>query len=253
MAHLRSDSNTWSQLPLLACRIILIAVGAGIVLISLTPYVSINDLYFPFLGLFSLGGGLLALADKLVTPVYGLNLNTTGREEFWFFSTTVLAVAVALSLIYCFWNRPVSHKRLTFMYSTFLVILLSMSSVNLAFGDSLLNRGAQVLIDLMLLVLGSIVILMLFRLGPKSMKGAVLRAVIVFLVFLQGVALPGLFGLFLLLAGDAMSLAQTQSFNPAWISSAAAVASAVVAVITYRASKRTVFELGRRKQVVLSV
>src|SRR5271156_161140 len=113
-------SNTAFQA--LACRIVLVAVGAGIVLISLTPYVSITSLYFPFLGLFSLGGGLLGLADKLAPPVYGLDLHAGGHEEFWFFSTTGLAIAVALSLIYSFWNRPVSRKGLTFTYSAFLLI-----------------------------------------------------------------------------------------------------------------------------------
>jgi hypothetical protein len=236
-------------MPLLARRVILIVIGAGFVLLSLTPYLPVRVLSFPFFGLFSPGFVLLELADNLVPPAVGQNLITGDREEFWFFSTIGLAIAVALSLIHCFWNRRVSRKALALTYSILLVVLLTMSSANFALGDSFLNRGAQALIDLVLLVLGLIVISMLIRLRPQSPEGAVVRAGIVFLVFLQGVALPGLFGLIGLLNGqNALSVAQAQSIKPEWISAIAAIVSAVVAVLNYQATKRNVTELGGEKK-----
>src|ERR1051326_4275199 len=237
-------------MPLFARRIILIVIGSGIVIISLTPYLPVRVLSFPFFVFFSPGFLLLELAAKMVPPAVGQNLITDDREELWFFSTIGLAIAVALSLIRCFWHLWVSRKALTLTYSTLLVVLLSMSSANFALGDSFLNRGAQALIDLVLLVLGLIVISMLIRLRPKSPEGAIVQGCIVFLVFLQGIALPALFGLTGLLNWrNALSVAQAQSLKPAWMTALAAIVSAVVAILDYQATKKSVSEPGREKKI----
>jgi hypothetical protein len=113
-----------------------------------------------------------------------------------------------------------------------------MSASNFAFGDALLNRKAQAFIDLILVTLGMIVLIELLKISPLSTRGVVLRAVIVFMVVLQAIALPGIYGLLWLLNWEnAITTGQSKNLNPGWISAVAGCLSAFVAVLNYRSSK----------------
>jgi hypothetical protein len=91
------------------------------------------------------------------------------------------------------------------------------------------------LVDLVLVVLGLIVVAHLLRLRVESVEGGVVRSVIVFLVALQGIAIPGLWGLLWLLNWqNALTLQQSRELNPAWLSGIAAIISAAVSILTYR-------------------
>lgn len=228
-------------MSILVRRAIILSVGVLIVLISLAPYLGVPALYWPFTGLYSGGLLLMSGADKLI-PVGapGQNLNTSDREIFKSLSTVGLALAASLSIVYCFWERRVKSKAITFSYFLFLIVLLSMSTANFAALDALLNRSAQALIDLVLVVLGLITTSVLIGIRPTSPSGAVIRAVVVFLLVLQGIALPAIYGLLWFLNWqNAVSLSQSRSLNPAWISAVAGAASAVTAVLNYRNSKKS--------------
>jgi hypothetical protein len=199
---------------------------------------------------FWLGGlWLWGLADRLIPPgAPGQNLNTSARDAFLSLSVFGLGLATALSLIYCLWNRRTTKKAVVVSYFVFLITLTSMSTANFAMGDALLNRKAQALIDLVLLTLGLIVVIELLQIRPSSTPGLVLRTVIVFLIILQGIALPGIYGLLWLLNWqNAITVGQSKNFNPGWISAAAGVSSAVIAILNYRASQHTARDAADKK------
>jgi hypothetical protein len=154
-------------------------------------------------------------------------------------------MAAALSAVFCLWDRRPSKKAITISYFLFLVVLMSMSTANFAYGDMLLNRKAQALIDLTLVVLGSIVLLIFSQIRPASITGAVLRGLIVFLIALEGVVLPGLFGLLWLLNWQqVISAGASRDLNPGWISAVAAILSAGIAFLNYRNSQKTLQKSG---------
>jgi len=119
-------------------------------------------------------------------------------------------------------------------------------------GDALLNRKAQALIDLVLVILGLVVVVELLKMSPSSVPGQVLRGVIVFLVILQGLALPGIYGLLWLLNWqNAISAGQSKDLNPGWISGAAGGVSAVVAILNYRVTQRMSRDKDDEKKLIL--
>jgi len=196
------------------------------------------------------GLGLLEAADRLFPPgPPGQNLNTDERDTYLSLSFTGLGLAIALSLVYCFWERQPTKKALTISYFAFLIVLTSMSFANFAMGDMLLNRKAQVLINVVLVILGLIVVVELLQMRPSTSAGVVVRAVVVFLILLQAVALPGIYGLLWLLNWQgAIRLGQSRDFNPGWISATAAVASAAIATLNYRRSQNALRDTVQREQ-----
>jgi hypothetical protein len=234
-------------------RFVVLTGGAIILLVSLAPYIGLTFLLWPFSVLWLGGLSLLAGADNLIPPgAPGQNLNTNDRDLFVSLSTVGLALATSLSMVFCFWNRRASQRAIVFGYFAFLVVLVSMSTANFATGDMLLNRKAQALIDLVLVVLGLITTSMLMRIRSLSPEGVILRAVIVFLLILQAIALPGVYGLLWLLNWqNAISADQTRSLNPGWISAAAALVSAGIAFLKYRKENEVIRRQEASNRIIL--
>jgi hypothetical protein len=218
-----------------------ICIGVLILLIPLSLSFDIPVLKDVFMRLWEGGLALLTAVNALVPPAKpGQNLNTNDRETYESLSMLGLSIAAALSVVFFLWDRNPSKKVITISYFLFLVVLMSMSTANFASGDMLLNRKAQALIDLVLVVLGSIVLLTLSRIRPASATGVVLQAVIMFLIAFEAVVLPGLLGfLWLLNWQQVISAGASQNLNPGWISGPAAIVSAGIAFLNYRSSQKT--------------
>jgi hypothetical protein len=227
-------------------RTLAICIGAVIFLIPLSLALNIPVLGYIFIKLWQGGLKLLEGVNALIPPGKpGQNLNTNDRETYQHLAILGLGMAAALSAVFCLWDRRPSKKAITISYFLFLVVLMSMSTANFAYGDMLLNRKAQALIDLTLVVLGSIVLLIFSQIRPASITGAVLRGLIVFLIALEGVVLPGLFGLLWLLNWQqVISAGASRDLNPGWISAVAAILSAGIAFLNYRNSQKTLQKSG---------
>lgn len=226
-------------MSIVARRILVSIAGALIVLMAVSPYLHWGPAVLSFIPMWS--GGLLLMkgAETIFPPATGQNLNTNDRDLFLSLSAVGLALATALSLVMCFWSRPVQQKAITLTYLFFLIVLVSISTANFAALDALLNRKAQAFIDLVLVIVASVTMTALIHLKPSSPSGIVTRAIVVFLLTLQGIALPAIYGLLWLLNWEnALTATQTRSFNPSWISALAAVASAVTATLNYQHTKQ---------------
>ncbi len=219
-------------------RILVSLVAIIVTVVGLAPFLQIRMLYTPFVLLWRGGLTLLGMVSSLIPPGKpGQNLNTNDRDLFVSSSVAGLAISTSLSLLFCFWNRAVASRARLVAYFAFLAVLVSMSTANFAAGDMLLNRKAQALIDLVLVLLGCIVIAQLLDLRPKSQAACILRGLIVFLIVLQGVAIPGIYGLLWFLNWQrAIDAGQSRNVNPGWISAAASALSATVSLLTYRRS-----------------
>jgi hypothetical protein len=224
-------------------RILVSCIAALIVLWSATPLVWPLSSVFVYMALPLLVAGLWLRGSAIVVippGAPGQNLNSSlDLDPYTSLYVLGLGVSIALSVLFWFWNRRRTSAAVLVSYFAFLVLLMSMSMANFASGDMLLNRKAQALVDLVLVVLGLIVVAHVLRFRVQSVGGGVLRAVIVFLIALQGIAIPGLWGLIWLLNWqNALTLQQTRDLNPAWLSGIAGVISAVVSILTYRHAER---------------
>ena len=219
-------------------RIASLCVAALVLIFTLAPILGIPGIGKFALWLWAGGLSLLGTADKLIPPgPPGQNLNTNWRTAFESLSFCGLGLATSLSVVYCFWDRRPTKTAVVVSYFVFLVVLMSMSTANFATADMLLNRKAQALIDLVQVILGSIVVIELLQIRAGSTAGTVLRAVIIFLITFQGLAIPGFFGLFWLLNWEnVIGKTAAQNLNPAWFSAAAGMVSAIVAVLNFRST-----------------
>jgi hypothetical protein len=221
-------------------RIIGCSLATLILLITGAPFLNIPILRDIARWLIMGGLWLLGAAHQLIPPGEpGQNLNTSlDRDAYLTLSFFGFGIAIALSVVYCLWNRTITKKAIIFSYFAFLIVLMSASTANFAMGDILLNRKAQALIDLFLVILGLIVVVELLQIRPTSTTGIVLRTVVVFLIVLQSITLPGIYGLLWFLNWQkAITIGQSRGLNPGWISAIASVSSAVIAILNFRTSK----------------
>jgi hypothetical protein len=220
-------------------RIVSLCGAALILLFTLAPILGIPGIGHFMLWLWVGGLSLLGAANALIPPGSpGQNLNTSMRSAFESLSFCSLGLAASLSVVYYFWDRRPTKTAVTVSYFVFLLVLMSMSTANFSAGDMLLNRKAQALIDLVLVILGFIVVIDLLQIRPRSTTGVVLRAVTVFLITLQGIATPGFLGLFWLLNWEnIISKTATEHLNPAWFSAAAGMVSAIVAMLNFQSTR----------------
>ena len=228
-----------------ARRAIACSVAAIVLLMTFAPFFNIPFLGDPVAALWIGGQYLLGAADHLIPPgAPGQNLNTNvDRGTFESLSVFGLGIAMSLSVVYCFWDRRPTKTAILVSYFLFLGVLMSLSTANFAMGDSLLNRKAQALIDLVLVIIGSIVVLELLQLRPTSNTGVVLRTAVVFLIVFQGITIPAFFGLLWFLNWEnIIGATATENLNPAWFSALAGLVSAIVAVLNYRNAQKTLRE-----------
>jgi hypothetical protein len=117
----------------------------------------------------------------------------------------------------------------------FLAVLLPMSLANYWSGDFFVPRWQQALIDVVLVVLGSTAAIMLSRFRSADVGARVLKAVGLFLLVMESVAVPGIYAILWILNWQkAISSAHSRDFGPGWISAVAALGALVVSVLTYR-------------------
>lgn len=239
-------------LPTKVRRAFSVAIAVLLLLVALAPYLGITVLARPFLWLWSGGMKLLAASDRVFPPGSpGQNLNTSERDMFLSTSSVGLALATALSVVLCFWSKPIRAKTATFCYLSLMVVLVSISTANFNAGDMLLNVRAQAVIDLVLVAVASMSVLVLLRIRPETTTGIVVRAIVVFLLCFEGIALPGIyFVIWLLYVQRFVTLKQTWGMNPGWISAMAGLFSAAIAALNYLKAKRDVEQDAQKPKII---
>jgi hypothetical protein len=206
--------------------------------------------------LFSLFGGLafVRLLDIIVPPgIPGQNLSPRfDTETCWRFSFVWLSIAAAASFAFVLWDRRPTQRSTLFTYLASLLVLLPMSAVNFASGDSLMNRKGQMLLDVLLVICGSVSVMQLSRLRPQSIAGAVVQSLILFVLTLEAILVPGIYGLlFALNWQHLISLAATPELSPSWVTAFGSVVSAVFAAMSYLRERSRVMQ-GAKTQHVIS-
>ena len=160
----------------------------------------------------------------------GTNTNPT-VDVHWFWQLGFLgtSVAVGLALVLLTWHRRPGQLARDIAFIAVLLVVLGLSVVNFMYHDSLMRVEAQAILDLVLVLFVIVAILRLLRLRPKSLFGVVALFLGVFLLALEAVILPALYGLsFLLLRQGAPEL------QVGYVSVATGLASLVLTWLTYR-------------------
>lgn len=114
-------------------------------------------------------------------------------------------------------------------------LVLPMAVANYWSADGYNTRTKQAVVDLVLVVLGSLCAVSLASMRTESITAHVLNAVGLALLVMEAILIPGIYGvLWLLNAQRAISLADTQSLSPGWVSAVAAVGGLAISILNFR-------------------
>lgn len=146
----------------------------------------------------------------------------------------LLAAAVSFAL---FTLEPVGKRKLSVVFfAVLLIALLPISVANYYTIQTWSERARQGMFDVLLVLLGLVAIQRLLAYQVSSVLGGITRGLDIFLLAVSTVLIPGIFAvIWFLNAGEiAKAAAQTDGFQPSWISAIAGVVALAFAVLTYR-------------------
>lgn len=170
-----------------------LAVAASVGVLSLSLLIVLRSGYWNRLAydsgsnwnpLFLVGAWILAVIQFLIPPGEpGTNMNPTFQlPSYWLFGFLGTALAFALSLPLLAWNRRPTSRARTISFVVWFSLVLALSVVNYANHDHLMRKEAQLLLDLVLVVLGSAAFVHLLRLSPTSVVGRSIHLLALFLL-----------------------------------------------------------------------
>ena len=156
-------------------------------------------------------------------------------DTYAIFAFLGVAVAAAVSFSLLAWERRPKRYVLETIYWILLAVALPMSVTNFWGSDMFVSRIQQAWLNLVLCFLGVACCAHLAFARPASFSAGVLRAFAIFFLATQAVFLPGIYAvLFWLNWQNAISLSQTQSLTPGWISAASGIGGLIVSILQYR-------------------
>jgi hypothetical protein len=151
-----------------------------------------------------------------------------------------VALAGALAFALLVWERRPRRWIPPTLVAVTLFVAFTLSFFNYFSGDFYVPRYQQAIIDLILVFLGVVCVLMLLKVQVSSTSGQVLKCMAVGLLCLEAIVTPGIYGtLWLLNAQGMIGAAESNSWNPSWISAVAALGSLAISVLTYRRARQT--------------
>lgn len=151
-----------------------------------------------------------------------------------------LCLATGLSFAMMMWDRRLPAKRVTAVYWIFLAVALPLTLLNYEQGDILVSRMKQALVDVVIVFLSAVCALNLAAIKPASIPARVLQILTLFFIAFQGIFVPAIFAILWSLNWQrAISLADSRSFTPGWVSAAAAIGSLAMSILQFRRTKPT--------------
>lgn len=176
------------------------------------------------------------VGDVLVAPtlIPGWSLPPSPRD-FYTFLVLSLCCAAGVAVIALLWTRRPGYAARRIAYIAVLVALLPVSVYNYAHADFLVNRSAQAILNVLMVIGGTVVLLELVRLKAGSNDGLVLQVLAIVSLGITAIFLPALFTLvWILNAVGVLSKSGADALGLPGLSTLAAVVSATVGWLKYR-------------------
>jgi hypothetical protein len=182
-----------------------------------------------------INGWIVAVPDQQTDFIYHGKLGDLYVQFAWL--GLVLAAGTSFAL---FTIEPVGKRKLSVLfYGIIFILLLPLSVANYYPIDFWTERVRQAIFDVLLVLLGLAAIQRLLTYNVSSVLGGITRGLTIFLLGVGAVIIPAIYSIiwFLNASAIAKNAAQTDGFQPSWISVVAGIVSAVVAVLTYRCNR----------------
>lgn len=156
-----------------------------------------------------------SIVDSLFPAVSGVtdNINTNDYGPI-----KSLVAVVALSLCVggavgaLLWERQVSDKKEMVLATIGFIVVMIISGANFWVDDQLINRSAQVLLDVVLIICGLTTLLILRQWRPSRPFHQVVRLVGAACISIYGVLLPAFFGTMFMLDGMGVDISGVKDY-----------------------------------------
>lgn len=170
-----------------------------------STYIRINrvPLWRSIMAIFA---GVIIFLMGVVMGVYGLVLWSellfsspmnshyeNGKILYWLLSTIGLS-AVSGFLVALLVGSRTTRTASAWLSPLLLSVILPMSTINFAYGEVMLHRSAQAIVDLLLVFLSSLVLSSMKKIKPRSDFTRILKGFSVLLLLTEGILLPGVYG-----------------------------------------------------------
>ena len=171
---------------------------------------------------FALAGAIARLPENR-TQIAAL----PGEGSSWVSGVAILSGWALLS--YCSWSDIGIARWKRAVYIALFIAILSISFLNFAHGDMLINRTGQLFLNIVMIFLSLVLTVEISRTAPQTSDGIALRLMSIFFLVMGGVATPGFFSL--LWCVDRLGIGSNvqAKIGELWISAAAAIVAAVTA------------------------
>lgn len=136
------------------------------------------------------------LSNDLTKQIFkdGIASNTT-IHNYFFFYLIGLSVALGMTVTFIIWDIRDSSRRRLLIYIPFLLLILGFTVYNYVHMDYLIEPDVQVIFNLLLIFLGLVFVIKIWKLNTHDTDGIVLKYLIVFLISLCAVVIPFYFSI----------------------------------------------------------
>ena len=207
---------------------IIVAFGGGI----LFAYLCWCEAIFCAANLMNVIHGWFLPAQETSDFVYRGKMGDVYVQFLWI--GLLIAAAASFAL---FTLEPVGKRKLSVtLFVIWLILLLPISVANYYTIEFWVERVRQAIFDVALVLLGLAAMQRLLAYHVSTVLGGIMRGLAIFLLGASAVVIPAIFAvIWFLNAGEiAKGAAQTNGFQPSWISAVAGVVALAFAVLTCR-------------------
>lgn len=150
-------------------------------------------------------------------------------DDYAALSMVHLALAAAISFVILFWEKRPGRRSAQAVYALLLSFTLPLSALNFASGDYYIPRSQQFLIDLILVVLGTICVQAWRQIRFKAIAERIVHSLVLFILVAQAIALPAIYAMIWWLEWQGLGVPIT--LDSGWVSALAAVVALAVSII----------------------
>jgi hypothetical protein len=212
-------------------RVLVVLIGLAIILVGFFPIVLI-------------GAAQVSILNKIAPPLEILkgydetHWAVTHRIAVILVSFISLMLALGISFVFFFWDRRLTKTSRYVIYFSLFIVMAGASMASFAMDDIMYGNSVQAGIDLVLIFIGSVLVLMLVDIKPRSKEGKVLQAMALLMITGFAVVLPAQYAIIWALNQlGAITLTQSKQIGIMWLGGIAGAISSLVAILNYRRTR----------------
>lgn len=210
---------------------------------------------------FALAGLLLAFFGQFVVARLAdvLRTRTVGdagvplpdpNSPFYVFFVVTLCLTAGLSVMALLWSKRPNYRVRLFVYVILLAGLLPVAVYNYAHADYLVNRSAQAMLNVFLVVAGAVVVVELLLRPATTRDGLIVQALAACFLSLTAVFIPGSFSAIWLL--NRLGVISEDAARDISLPALSTILGCLSAIIGFLKFRREASGISKKSVIVLS-